>query len=420
MRFFLSRALIAACCCLSPFAARADDAPLVLRAALQRALDVNPELRGFAFELRAQDARAAELALRPATTVDLLVEDAGGSGERRAFAAAQTTLSLSHLIELGGKRDGRIAVADASTSRLRTEQAARQLDVMAEVARRFVAALAQQSRVTAARDAVVLAERTQAVIEQRVQAAAAPLAEGARAQAATAEARLALDDAEHDLDTVRHALAAAIGTDSADFGVIAGDLFALDASLPFAQLVERLRGAPDFLRFADEARLRDAELRLAERQRRSDLRATVGVRRYEAENDVALVAGIAVPLFQGARAAPQIDLARAERARVDSDRDAAFLKAQHRLYAQYQELEHARHVSGVLRGTVLPRLEDAERQTAHAYRRGRYSYLEWADAQRRLLDTRLRLIDTAADFHDYRIDIERLTGESLAAAGDSP
>jgi cobalt-zinc-cadmium efflux system outer membrane protein len=74
----------------------------------------------------------------------------------------------------------------------------------------------------------------------------------------------------------------------------------------------------------------------------------------------------------------------------------------------------------VLRDQVLPQLQLALDQTRYAYERGRYSYLEWADAQRGLLAARVRLIDTAADFHNNRIDIERLTGESLGAAGDRP
>jgi cobalt-zinc-cadmium efflux system outer membrane protein len=54
-------------------------------------------------------------------------------------------------------------------------------------------------------------------------------------------------------------------------------------------------------------------------------------------------------------------------------------------------------------------------QTEYAYQRGRYSYLEWIAAQRELLDAQRSLIEASANAHRYFAEIERLTGESLAA-----
>ena len=426
MQYLFSRALTLACAGLFAAVAAATDLevasgpPMTLTGAVQRALLTHPELAGFAFDVQAQQALSRQSQLRPAPELDLLVEDIGGSGARSGIESAQTTLSLSQVIELGGKRDARSAVAAARLDRQRSEQAARQLDIVAEVARRFIATLAQQSRVLIARESVSLAESTALAVERRVRAAAAPEAEWARAQVAVAEARLDLEDAVHNLATRRHSLVAATGAAEADFGEAQGELLLLPAAAAFGDLVARLRASPDFLRFADEQRLRDAEVQLAERQRRADLRVTMGVRRYEIGDDVGMVAGIGLPLFASARATPQIDALRAEQGRIEFDRQSAFLKAQDQLFARYQEMEHARHVAGVVRDEVLPQLESALEKTRYAYLRGRYSYLEWADAQQRLLTARNRLIDAAADFHSNRIDIERLAGESLATTGDRP
>ena len=426
MQYLFSRALTMACAGLFAAVAAATDLevasgpPMTLTGAVQRALQTHPELAGFAFDVQAQQALSRQSQLRPAPELDLLVEDIGGSGARSGIESAQTTLSLSQVIELGGKRDARSAVAAARLDRQRSEQAARQLDIVAEVARRFIATLAQQSRVLIARESVSLAESTALAVERRVRAAAAPEAESARAQVAVAEARLDLEDAVHNLATRRHSLAAATGAAEADFGDAQGELLLLPAAAAFGDLVARLRASPDFLRFADEQRLRDAEVQLAERQRRADLRVTMGVRRYEIGDDVGMVAGIGLPLFASARATPQIDALRAEQGRIEFDRRSAFLKAQDQLFARYQEMEHARHVAGVVRDEVVPQLESALEKTRYAYLRGRYSYLEWADAQQRLLTARIRLIDAAVDFHSNRIDIERLAGESLATTGDRP
>jgi outer membrane protein, heavy metal efflux system len=414
MRFGTAHAAQAACLSLLAFAASAQEAALTLPQALARAREVNPQLVGLVFELRAQQAQSQLAALRPATQAELLVEDAGGNGARAGLNAAQTTLSLSQVFELGDKRSERAGVADAQVAHLRTAQAARQLDVVADVARRFVRTLALQERVAAEREAVELARRVQAAVEERVRAAASPEAERSRALVATAEAELSLEDAQHSLDTARQELAGAIGDVQPHFTTVAGDLHETPETPPFDDLVKRLEASPDFLLFADEERLRDAELRLAQAQRSVDLRATLGARRHEEAGDTAFVAGVSLPLFPGSRAAPAVAGAKAARERVALARKAAFVKARAQLFAQFQEMQHARHVVATLRDQVLSQLGKALEQTEYAYKRGRYSYLEWSDAQRRLLDARSRYIEAAAEYHIHKIEIERLTGESLS------
>lgn len=399
-------------------AAEGPGAPLNLKSAIQRGLSQHPALSGFIFDLRAQDARITEAQLAPQPEIDLLIEDAGGSDVRNGVDAAQSTLSLAQVIELGGKHEGRKAVAEAERSRLQTEQAARQLDVVAEIARRFIQTLGSQAQLDLAREGLALRERMHSAVAQRVKAAKSPEAERARADAALARAKLDVEDAQHQLESSRQWLAAAMGAKQAQFGPAAGDLLTLHPVQTFASLMEKLQKSPDFLQFADEARLRDAEIRLAQMRRLPDVRANIGVRRYEDQDDYAFVAGVNVPLFSKRRAQYQIDAAHAARARIESRKEAAFLKAEAQLFDLHQELEHARHEGEMLRAEILPHLTQALELTEYAYTRGRYSYLEWTDAQRELLEARQRLIEAAVEFHTFRVEIERLTGESVVPAGD--
>ncbi|MFA5938717.1 MAG: TolC family protein [Sinimarinibacterium sp.] len=420
MVFRPAHAALAACVLLvSAATLAADESNLSLRDAIERARTVRPELAAFAFESRIQDAATRAAGLRPAPTVEIVVEDVLGSGTRSGFDTAQTTLSLSQLFELGGKRDGRLAVAQAQHARLRSDHAARQLDTVADIARSFVECLAQQEREAAAEAALLLGRHVQKAVDERVRVAAAPPAEAARAAVAAAEAELSLEDARHVAATLRFRVATAIGLDRPDFSRVAGDLLSQDPAPDFEQLMARLESAPDFLRFANEERLRQAELRLAQSQRRADLRTTLGVRRYEQGDEIALVGGVSLPLFSPTRAQPGISTAEAGQSLVEHQRRAALLKARAQLFAHYQEMEHARHVVATLGTRILPELEGTLKQTEDAWRRGRYSLLEWSDLQRRLLEARARRIDAAAEFQLNRIEIERLTGESMVAAGES-
>jgi cobalt-zinc-cadmium efflux system outer membrane protein len=159
--------------------------------------------------------------------------------------------------------------------------------------------------------------------------------------------------------------------------------------------------------------------RSAELQRRADPRLTLGARRYEQGNDVALVAGVTIPLFTARAAQPAIDRARAQRELAGSGREARQLRLQAQLFSALTQLQHELGLSQILRDELLPRLNTALEQATYAYERGRFSHLEWTQAQRELLEGRLRLMESAGRFHLLRIEIERLTGTGLAAAGES-
>src|SRR5690606_8525691 len=300
------------------------------------------------------------------------------------------------------------------------QRAARQRDIAAEVARRFIDTLRERELLRIAEDGLRLAEGTHAAVQRRVQAALAPAAEVARAEVRIDQAKFDYQHAERELESARRFLAAAMGEREPRFGDTRGELFAVGSLASLDDLVRRIEHSPDFLLFADEARVRDAEIRLAELQRRPDVRGQIGVRHYEDGGDFALVAGFSIPLNSSRRATHAIDAARAERMKTDAEREAAFLRIHAQLHAQYLELEHAQLEVSTLRDSIIPQLQTALERTEYAYQRGRYSFLELVDVQRELIDARRRLTDAAARFHLLRIEIERLTGQSLDSVRVTP
>lgn len=402
--------------------AQAADAapPLTLRQAVDAALAGNPDLAAFAFELRAQDARTRQAALRPPLQASVDAENVLGSGNTRGTDAAEFTFALSGVVELGGKRGSRVAAAQAQRSVLDIERQTRQLDVLAEVTRRFVAVAAAQERLRLAQRASELAAQTVAGSQRRVDAAKSPHVELDRAHIAQDRARLEERRATIELDAARKQLAAMWGESQPviagqTFGEVRGDLFVLPPAGDFGELLARLKANPDFLRFASEARLRDAELRLAATLRQTDLTLGAGVRRLEESGDEAFVASVSLPLFSGSRAESFVAEAQANRERVDVERRAAEVKASATLYELLQRLRQAVFEAQKLKDDMLPRVEEALNETRHAYDRGRYSYLEYVDAQREYLAVQQALIEAATDAHKLRAEIERLTNAPLTA-----
>lgn len=392
----------------------ATAAALTLREAITRTLAHHPDLAAFGFSLRAQDARRRQADLRPAPTLNVALENLAGSGDFQGVDAVEATFSLAQVIELGGKRAARGALAQSGRDAIMVARQAAQLDVLAEVTRRFIHVAADQERIGLTRTATELALQTVAAVEQRVAAAKAPAAELHRARILLARARVEQEHAEHELLTSRRKLAAQWGENRADFGPVTADLYALPRPIAFAALVERLHTNPDFARFASEARLRDAELRLAQTRRTPDVQLSGGIRRLEGSDDQALVFGISVPLFAGRHAEPAIAETQALRERTDAERRAAEVRVEAQLFELHQELQHAITETELLRDTVMPEMNDVLAQTRYAYERGRYGYLEWVAAQREFIDVQRSLIEAATNAHNHRAEIERLTALPLA------
>ncbi|MCK9192306.1 MAG: TolC family protein [Nevskia sp.] len=416
--------LIAAAVLAAPEAAAAPpepaaaDSELSLHDALAATLARNPELRSFVYELKAQDGRAAQAAVRPNPELAFTAENFAGTGAVRGFTATEFTLSLSQLIELGDKRRRRLALAGAERSAIEAERATRQLDVLADVVRRYIETAADQERQTLAQRARQLAQDTLTAVEARVKAARAPLAEGSRARITFARAALDEAQAERRLRADRSQLAALWGDEEPRFTRVTADLYAQPALAPFADLAERLSRNPDLVRFVSAARVRDAELQLAIAKRAPDVQLGAGVRRLQAGNDAALVFSASIPLPFRDRNQGAIAEAQARREQVEVEQSAAALRVRTALFGLYQELLQARAESTDLSREILPQAEEALKQTEYAYQRGRYSYLEWVDAQRELLSIQQKRIDAAADAARLLAEIERLTGEPLAARAE--
>jgi cobalt-zinc-cadmium efflux system outer membrane protein len=194
---------------------------------------------------------------------------------------------------------------------------------------------------------------------------------------------------------------------------INGDLRHLPQVEPFEALMTRLESSPDFLRFASEERLREAELRLAASGRKPDVAFSGGLRRLQGTQDTALVASFSIPLFAGRRASSYIAEAAARRDAVGVQREAALIRARAELYRLYRAMQEEMAAVESLDGTLAPRMEEALKETEYAFERGRYSYLELTDAQREYLDLQRARIDASAQVQLLVAEIERLTNAPL-------
>lgn len=392
----------------------ASQETLSLTEATQRTLMNNPELQVFRWRFQALEGMRQSADLAPAYELGLEAENIAGSGDFSGTDNAELTLSLSSIIELGGKRDSRVAVADSRYALAQAEREAKALDLLGLVTQRFIAALSLQDKLAVAADATQLAEQSYKLVSARVQQGAAPEAERLRAQAELKQAQIRQEALTAELNSRKFALASLWKGDQTDFGQVGGNLFRFEKVADFDALYRRVTASPALQLFASEERLRDAEVALARSQSTSNVRWSLGVRRFEDAGDSAVTAGISVPLFSGRRNKGEVQSALADREQVRYQRETALLALRARLFEAWQTYQQSAAAARQMRSDVLPGLEQALTQTRQAYERGRYSYVDWVTAQRELLDARLATIDAATTALLNQAMIEQLTAEPMA------
>lgn len=403
----------------------ADDptGQLRLRDVLALALMQSPELGAFAWELRAREARILQAGQRPNPVVTALVQDLGGPAGLTGAAdpiQTQTTIELSQVIELGGKRTARQTLAAASRDLAAWDYETARIDVLTRATKAYLDVLASQ-------DAVALAEQTTTVIEQvqqtvgvRVTAGVVSPIEQTRADVAVAVVRLESVRARRALDAARLQLAAAWGGNSARFQSVLGDL-AVRPPLPtLVALQDRVAQSPELARWAAELTQREAALAVERSKTVPDVALIGGYRRYSQIDSNAWVVGASVqlPLFDRNRGA--IQEARDRFGKVAEEQRAAQTRVTTSLAEAYRALSSANDDLSALSAGVLPGARSAFEAVSEGYRLGRFGYLEVLEAQRTLVGAGSQFLRSLAEYHKAATDVERLIGEPLVAPANAP
>lgn len=406
-KIFLAKLM---CACLMLMPGLSDGAEsITLDQAITNTLSANPDLQAFSYNLRLQDAVILQSRFSPKPELNITVEDVLGTGVAQALSGAQTTVSISWVLE-NHIRQRRVDAARTGSMLLASEAEVMRLDAAAQTARYYTQALAHQARLQLAEQSIALAEESVATINRRVEAATAPTSDLARARAELAMRKLTHEDLSHELLGLYHRLAAQWAELKPAFSHVDGDLMQLPVIESFLTLEERIGQNPDLTRFLSEQRLHESNLQLEQAQRNSLWRFNAGVRRIESSSDMGFVAGVTIPLNRGNQNQGRIEEARVRLEQSSAQQEAARIQIMTSLFLFHQELEHSLHIASLLRSDVIPEYQHALQEVQRAYELGSTSYTEWLQVQDDLLAAQLQMLEVSVLAYQNMIEIERLTG----------
>jgi cobalt-zinc-cadmium efflux system outer membrane protein len=386
---------------------------LTLRQVLAQALLHNPELASFSLDVRAREAEALQAGLLSNPELEVGVENFGGNGEYTTSDNVETTISLSQLIELGGKRSKRRAAASLDADLAGWGFEAKRLDVLTSTAKAFYTVLAAQNQLEQANQLVSLAEKLFQTVSDRVEAGKVSPVERSRALVELLSVRIAQNRAQLALEAARKELVAHWGVGAVTFDHAVGALEQVVAVPPQDQLLLLLEQNPDLARWTTEADQRTARLALEQSKVFPDLTVGVGIRMFEGSGDEAMVAGISLPFPLFDRNQGGIASARASLDQVRHQRLASRNQLQVALAAGYRDLATAYTESQILQQQSIPAAEQAFEAAEIGYRAGKFGFIEAIDAQRTLFEVKGQYIQALVAYHQARTDVERLVGAPL-------
>ncbi len=400
---------------LSPHLGYADtNINLTLKKAIAQTLERNPNLYQYSFIKDDYSAQRQTQSLRPVIGLGLEVENVAGSGDTQGIDSAETTLSLSSVIEMGGKRQARMSLIDARLSGVQWLQQAATLDVLGKLTQVYVGGLVSQANIALANDALNLSRSLFETIKVRAARGVTPEAEVMRAQAAVTRAEIRLAALLSKFERQKVSLGSFWGETTPQFIKLTGNLFEFGTSESFEQLYTRVKKSPAIEVFASAERIKDAEVTLARTNGKSDITWQAGIKRFEETDDVALTAGFSIPLFSNERNRGEVKAALARRNALEYARLDTLLQLHTKLFAAYSLRQQNIEAVEQTQNASIPALKKALNLTRIGYEKGRYSYLDLITAQEELLATKQALIDAAANALISQTLIEQLTSEAFS------
>jgi len=379
-----------------------------LEEAVRTAVANSPQGEATAARLDGLNAARSAADTNPAPTIDGTVENIGTPG----FSQWQIDGTYNQRLERGGKRAARVGLAQGDIAVAEAEALVRRLDLASEVQALYVEAQAAALSLELARSRVEIAETLANEVQRRVDEARDPLFAGTRARTQLAEARVDLGLAEHAFEAALARLALLTGGDPRSIGVVtSGFLEAEEIAITNADLTP-----VDLAVFQARRERADANYRLQEANSHTDPTVFAGPRLF-GNGDVAVIAGFSLPLPNRALNRANIDRAAAEQRQVEADLAVERFQRRRQIALAAERVEEARHEAEAIQEQVVPGAEQTLREVRAGYNRGGFTFLDVSIAQTALHEARVRFVDALAEYHQAKVDYDRLTGRFIELVG---
>lgn len=381
---------------------------LTLDAAIQLALEHNPELRASGGRVTAAAGRAYQAKQWSNPELELTADDWPVS-KGRGFADAKQTIGVAQTLPFPGKKSLDSKIGGAGLRRSEAELALRRVELVRDVKAAFAAALASERLVEVSGELVKVAESSSATARKRVEAGATAYQEQLRAEIQLEQARTELTGFERELAAARQSLATLVGQPELKETAVSGALLDLvNPGLLEPMPQTWLTNHPSTM--AARANLEQAgwEERRARLEPYPDLKVGLAGGRIGETGQSIVQLGFSLPL-------PIIDRTKGRKQEARANvtvAEAELAAVEQRLLGQWgkasQRYRTALAQVGNYRDRILPKADQALRLVQTGFEQGKFGFIDLLDTQRTTAEARLAYQQKLLELNIAQAELEAL------------
>jgi cobalt-zinc-cadmium efflux system outer membrane protein len=384
---------------------------ITLEQAVSKVLIHNPTLKVFSIEERVREAKIVQAGKYPNPKIIFNMENFLGSDNFSGFKSSESTIRLSQLIELGGKRAARIQASSHSRNLSKWDYEAKRVDVLTVTANAFTNLLKAQRLVTLNEELVLLAKQVSKAVSERVEAGKVSPIDKTKADVELSTRRIGLARAMNNADIARRNLAVGWAETEPMFNYALGNFEAISTIPSLKSLMLKIENNPDVSRWATELSQRQALVDIERSKAIPNVNFNVGARHLAENNDNALVMGFTVPLPLFNKNEGNIAAARHRAEKAEAQKSAFIIQLKNKLATSHKRLTLAYSEVVFLKTRVIPGTQSAFDAMTEGYRFGKFGFLDLLDSQRTLFNAQMQYIEALGIYHKTFTEMERLIGD---------
>lgn len=388
--------------------------PLTLSIALDFAMRANPDIAVVAREREAMDGARTQAATRPNPSIATTLQDTRSD-------TRQLYLQFNQEIELGNKREARIAAADAFYHKATAELDNKKADIHANVVMAFYEVLAAQERLKLSKSSLEIANMALDAATKRVKAGKSAPVEETKSKVAESGAKIELNQATRQLNSARKRLTALWGNTAPVFEQAQGDVETIPLVANVADLTAMLENAPAMRLAKLEVTAREGMTKVEQSKATPNITLSAGVMNNQelgGLNQALLGLSVPIPLFD--RNQGNVQEAVSRQYKAQDALHALRTQMQTKLATQYEQLHAVQQAAESLRSEILPGAQSAFDAATKGFNAGKFSFLDVLDAQRTLFQAKTQYIQALLEAHQAVAEIERILGDVVTHATHQP
>ena len=396
-------------------------APITMDQAIREAIDHNLGLVAERLNVPLADARLITARLRPnpVLTVDGDYLDILGTGFAPSNNAgpAEAAIRTDFVLERGGKRENRIAVAELSKSVAELNVLNTLRGVILDVQNGFIDVLLAKESLALAQENLKALNAIVEVNTNRVRAGDLAQVELVRSRLAALQFQNAARQAEFRLHSARHRLQLLMGRREFAHGFTVEGEMRKDPELidiqPLREIAQKLR--PDLQAIRQDQARSAADLKLQIAQGKVDYTVGTVYHRQQSPtgtgNSMGFFLSLPLPVFN--RNQGEIERARIEHQQLEARINALKASIAAEVETAYEQYSTSRNMVDSLEKEMLQQARDVRNTTEYSYRRGEASLIEFLDAQRAYNDTIQSYNEARADYARSLYQIDSISGKAV-------